>query len=207
MQPTIRLGTAWMLGLRSEPQPPHACVCQVETRSKPIALVRLGLNPASLRVLGTESEVLAGSASISRSDFRPGQVQGLGPGPCQCSEVSEAGSLSKFRVNVQGPGLTFALHSLRGPRVGVPGLGACLCPGWMSRMGSASVSRSRSAAHRHGRRRPHAPQLAAGQAVSSPIEGEQRARPQGQESRAAGRCFVPVFARPSRAHTILTKED
>lgn len=62
MQPTIRLGTAWMLGLRSEPQPPHACVCQVETRSKSIALVRLGLNPASLRVLGTESEVLAGSA-------------------------------------------------------------------------------------------------------------------------------------------------
>lgn len=153
MQPTIRLGTAWMLGLRSEAQPRHACVCQVETRSKSVALVCLGLNPASLRVLGTESEILDGSASISRSDFRPGQVQGLDSVPCQCSEVSEAGSPSKLRVNVQGPGLIFALHRLRGPRVGARRLGACLCPGWVSRLGSASVSRSRPAAHRHRRRK------------------------------------------------------
>lgn len=89
----------------------------------------------------------------------------------------------------------------------VPEAGCLSVPSWVSRTGSPTVSRSRPGAHRHRQRRLHAPQLAAGQAAGGPIEGEQRARPWGQESRAEGRCFVPVFARRSRAHTILTKAD
>lgn len=73
--------------------------------------------------------------------FTLDRVQDPGRGPRQCSEVFGAGSSSEPRVNVQGPGLIFALHRLQSLCVdvrawepvcaqgGCPNWGLRLCPG------------------------------------------------------------------------------